>query len=414
MKVFSVLTICCTIVAASPLGNWAALSGNDALELRLIKLGPQEYSIISELEKVSLRRRGKKFMDVTNQISIEEAYTLGLVSRPQTSLWKQMLFSASGAKQIEMMNKPVNEYKYPKKLSYKSLVRDLNDQIDKDSIYENLSQFTSFYTRYYKSKSGAESSDWLYEKVNHLTKPISKDYEVNITRVHHKGWDQTSLIVSIPGNVTDKVVVGAHQDSIHLLLPQLRAPGADDDGSGTVTTLEALRLVVQAISTGQFSPYNTLEFHYYSAEEGGLLGSADVFARYYDSGAVVLSMLQQDMTGYSTGSKNQGIEEHLGLITDYTNVGLNGFLKLVIDTYNDIPYHETECGYACSDHASALENGYPSAFIIESEFKFSNQFIHSSMDTIEKIDFDHVAEHVKLTVGYAIELSGTNILNKSN
>lgn len=409
MKLFTLLTVCCSFVAASPLGNWA-LTGNDALELRLIKLGPEEYSIISELEKLSLRRRGKKFMDVTNQISIEEAYELGLVAKPQVSLWKQMLFSASGAKQIHLMNKPVREYKYPKKLSYESLVNDLNTQIDKDSLYENLSKFSGFYTRYYKSKTGVESSDWLYEKVSKLTEPIKDEIDVNITRVHHKGWDQTSIIVSIAGNVTDKVVVGAHQDSIHLLLPQLRAPGADDDGSGTVTTLEALRLVVKAIASGEFSPYNTLEFHYYSAEEGGLLGSADVFARYYDAEEVVVSMLQQDMTGYSKGSINQGIEEHLGLITDYTNVGLNAFLKLVIDTYNSIPYHETECGYACSDHASALENGYPSAFIIESEFKFSNQFIHSSMDTIEKIDFDHVAEHVKLTVGYAIELAGASNL----
>lgn len=39
--------------------------------------------------------------------------------------------------------------------------------------------------------------------------------------------------------------IGAHQDSVNLLLPMfLRSPGADDDGSGTVTILEAFRVLV--------------------------------------------------------------------------------------------------------------------------------------------------------------------------
>lgn len=40
-----------------------------------------------------------------------------------------------------------------------------------------------------------------------------------------------------------------------------------------------------------------MEFHYYSAEEGGLLGSQGVAKSYEDSGKKVLAMLQMDMTG---------------------------------------------------------------------------------------------------------------------
>jgi len=202
------------------------------------------------------------------------------------------------------------------------------------------------------------------------------------------------------------VVVGAHQDSINLLFPNLlRAPGADDDGSGTVTTLEALRLVVAAIATGLFTPHNTLEFHYYSAEEGGLLGSIDVFSRYYANNNTVVGMLQQDMTGYTKGTIDEGVEPHFGLISDYTSVGLNDFIKVIVAEYCSIPYHETQCGYACSDHASALENGYPASFLIESEFKYTAKQIHLTLDTLDRLDFGHIHEHIKLTVGYAIELS---------
>ena len=189
----------------------------------------------------------------------------------------------------------------------------------------------------------------------------------------------------------------------------MRAPGADDDGSGTVTTLEALRLTIQQLVAGTFVPENTLEFHFYSAEEGGLLGSADVFHRYSLAGNEVVAMLQQDMTGFTAKTVDNGVEKHVGLIVDYTNPRLNDFLKLVITNYCSIPYHETTCGYACLDHASAIENGYPSAFIIELEFSLSSGYIHLVLDTIDRIDFYHVREYVKLTLVYAIELASADI-----
>ncbi|KAL7920715.1 hypothetical protein ACQKWADRAFT_297744 [Trichoderma austrokoningii] len=55
-----------------------------------------------------------------------------------------------------------------------------------------------------------------------------------------------------------------------------RSPGADDDGSGSVTTLEALRVIAYS----DFTSKNTIEFHWHSGEEGGLLGSQDIFSSY--------------------------------------------------------------------------------------------------------------------------------------
>ncbi|KAJ7300862.1 hypothetical protein DFH08DRAFT_979251 [Mycena albidolilacea] len=58
--------------------------------------------------------------------------------------------------------------------------------------------------------------------------------------------------------------------------PFLPAPGADDDGSGSVTILENYRALLAA----DFHPERSLEFHWYSAEEGGLLGSQAVAKAY--------------------------------------------------------------------------------------------------------------------------------------
>lgn len=84
------------------------------------------------------------------------------------------------------------------------------------------------------------------------------------------------------------LIIGAHQDSANYNLPLLPAPGADDDGSGTVTILEAFRALVQA----GFKPECPVEFHWYAAEEAGLLGSLDVTSEYIRQRKDVGAMIQ--------------------------------------------------------------------------------------------------------------------------
>lgn len=140
-------------------------------------------------------------------------------------------------------------------------------------------------------------------------------------------------------------------------------PGADDDGSGTVTILEALRVLLLDQDIIEGKQENTVEFHWYSAEEGGLLGSQAIFQTYEKTGRDVKAMLQQDMTGYVQKTLDAGEPESVGVITDFVDPGLTEFIKKVVTTYCDIPYVLTKCGYACSDHASASKAGYPSAFV---------------------------------------------------
>lgn len=83
-------------------------------------------------------------------------------------------------------------------------------------------------------------------------------------------------------------------DSINLSNPMNgRAPGSDDDGTGTVNLIETLRVLV---SSG-FRPSTPLEFHWYSGEEGGLLGSNAIATSYKRAGTQVKAFLQLDMTG---------------------------------------------------------------------------------------------------------------------
>ena len=71
----------------------------------------------------------------------------------------------------------------------------------------------------------------------------------------------------------------------------------------------------------------------------------------------------------------------------------------------EIPSVDTRCGYACSDHASASKAGYPSAFVIESAFEYSDNHIHTIDDKIEYLSFDHMLQHARLTLAFAYELA---------
>lgn len=316
-----------------------------------------------------------------------------------------------------------SEFKFPKKPAYNDSLAPLLKDLKKENMHENLETFTSFYTRYYKSTYGAESSAWLLSKVNKtIVDSGAAKYGAYVKAFEHP-WGQNSVIATIPGKSEKTVVIGAHQDSINLFLPSiLRAPGADDDGSGTVTIIEALRVLLQSEAVIKGNASNTIEFHWYSAEEGGLLGSQAIFSAYEKEGRDIRAMLQQDMTGYTHKTIEAGKPESVGVITDFVNPALTEFIKQIITQYCTIPYVLTKCmlipnllsyhkliavsgGYACSDHASASKAGYPSAFVIESDFKYSDNKIHTTEDKIEFLDFNHMLQHARMTLALVFELA---------
>lgn len=71
-----------------------------------------------------------------------------------------------------------------------------------------------------------------------------------------------------------------------------RAPGADDDGSGTVNLIEVFRALVAS----GFKPTTPVEFHFNAGEEGGLLGSQGIATSYKNAAKSVKAYVQFDMT----------------------------------------------------------------------------------------------------------------------
>lgn len=95
--------------------------------------------------------------------------------------------------------------------------------------------------------------------------------------------------------------------------------------------LEALRILAIDESIKSFS--NEVHFHFYAAEEVGLLGSRDVFARYRNDGKDVVAMLNQDMSGrkfLDGGWLEGGSRDTFTVLTDGIYKPLADFLKSII------------------------------------------------------------------------------------
>lgn len=289
----------------------------------------------------------------------------------------------------------------PNQPQQKFYVHSLLRKLSMSNMKANVETLSAFHTRFYATKTGAQAAEWIHSTVSAIASGRS-DITVKFFNSTTTA-PQPSVIASIRGTESsDVVILGSHEDSVHFG-PLGRSPGVDDDGSGTVCSLEVFRVLV---SSG-FRPNRTVEFHFYAAEEVGLLGSAAVAAQYASEEKVVVGMMQLDMTFY-VGTNNENV---IGVVTDQVSDDLTQFTRQLVDAYCLIPWMDTVCGYGCSDHASWTANGYRSTFPFESQFKNHNPYIHTDRDTLEHASLEHGLEFAKLGLGFVVELASTEYLS---
>ncbi|KAJ3277338.1 Leucine aminopeptidase 1 [Borealophlyctis nickersoniae] len=376
------LTSSAVLAAPTPLGEGSlgntALAGEGKVTgKRLIATSDTKSSWLTEDQILDLIRANTGFIDITD----------------------------GDLEKIRSLVVP-NQIAPPQTPTYQTLVKSLTNTVSESRMRTFLTTFSNFKTRYYKSSTGAASAEWLFGQVRNVAQQANQGGKLNVTvsKFAHD-WAQFSVIARIEKAGGESavpadgiVILGAHQDSINQNNPMSgRSPGADDDGSGSASIFEAFQLLLK----NNVVPGRPIEFHWYSAEEGGLLGSQKIAAAYRQRNVQVAGMLQMDMTGYSPAGKQRVV----GIATDYVDPVLSKFVQKVSKEYNGIPWTNVKCGYGCSDHASWTKAGYPSAFTFETAFDDSNPYIHTEKDDMSLVNFAHVAEYSRLAIGFAVELS---------
>ncbi|RQQ50165.1 M28 family metallopeptidase [Burkholderia stagnalis] len=269
-------------------------------------------------------------------------------------------------------------------------------QLQASNIVGTITSLSGFTNRYYTTSHGVAASDWLALQWKQLANGRA---DVTVEQFAHASWPQKSVILTIKGSDASAgtVVLGGHLDStVGRTTENTRAPGADDDASGIASLTEALRVLL----ANNYKPKRTIKFIGYAAEEAGLLGSKAIAKQFRAQNANVVGVLQLDMTNYKGDAKD------IYLITDYTNAAQNTYLSNLARTYlPELTVGTSQCGYACSDHASWNAQGYPASLPFEAD-QNDSPYIHTVNDTLANSDrqANHALKFGKLALAYAVDL----------
>lgn len=192
-----------------------------------------------------------------------------------------------------------------------------------------------------------------------------------------------NVIALLPGAIEPNtyVVIGAHYDSRgpQSTSPTQRAPGANDDGSGTGALLQIAKIIKD----------NNIRFRYsvilgsWCGEEQGLVGSRAYALKSAQSNINILAMLQADMIAY----RASGEAAQCAFPDRYDDKDLTALAIEVINQY--VPEVKTCYTPACcSDHQSFYEQGYPATQIFERCGSIADNRYHDSADLVNRFGYD--------------------------
>lgn len=196
----------------------------------------------------------------------------------------------------------------------------------------------------------------------------------------------------------DIVLISAHYDS-RGSFGNPRAPGGDDDGSGTVGILS----IARTIARKQVQFHTNVELALFAGEEQGLFGSKAYARDLRAANASLVLMVQADMIAY----RAPGEPPQLGLPD---RIGTKEVTQLVANI-SAIYSPELKVGFTsacCSDHQSFHEQGYPATQVFERVGPIADPMYHNSGDLSDRegYDFDQLTSIAKVQFATVLHAAG--------
>jgi len=217
-------------------------------------------------------------------------------------------------------------------------------------------------------------------------------YELKTSTMQFRA-DYSSNVIGIKEGQKDPskiVIVGAHYDSRgpSSTSPTQRAPGANDNGSGTGAVLDMAKVIHALNATFDY----TIHFIVYSGEEQGLLGSAAYAEKLVAEKATVIGALNADMIAYRVPSEKL----QCAFPSRYSTPALEAIAREAVTTY--VP--ELTIGITtacCSDHQSYYNRGFPATGFFERNGPIADPQYHKSEDLVARTGYDIEGEYTALT-----------------
>lgn len=178
------------------------------------------------------------------------------------------------------------------------------------------------------------------------------------------------------------VILSAHFDSWD------GASGATDNGTGTLTMMEALRILKKIYP----NPKRTILAGHWSSEEQGLNGSRAFVDDHPEIVQNIQAVFNQDNgTGRVVGLSGQGFQHSGEFIPRWLSAAPDSVKARIQTTFPGTP------GSGGSDFASFVAAGAPAFSLSSLSWSYGNYTWHTNRDTYDKIIWDDVKNNVILT-----------------
>lgn len=193
-----------------------------------------------------------------------------------------------------------------------------------------------------------------------------------------------NTIATIPGTELpdEYVILSAHFDSWD------GATGATDNGTGTITMLEAARILKKVYP----NPKRTILIGHWGSEEQGLNGSSSFVEDHPEIVAGVQALFNQDNgTGRVVRLSGQGFLHAYDYLGRWLEAVPESYKNEIETTFPGSP------GRGGSDYASFVAAGAPAFSLSSLSWDYWNYTWHTNLDTYDKIVFDDVRNNAILT-----------------
>ncbi|WP_199750483.1 M20/M25/M40 family metallo-hydrolase [Gynurincola endophyticus] len=197
-----------------------------------------------------------------------------------------------------------------------------------------------------------------------------------------------NTIATIPGTEkpNEYVILSAHLDSWD------GATGATDNGTGTITMMEAARILKKYYP----NPKRTIIIGHWAFEEGGLNGSRAFVEDHPQIVKNVQAVFNQDNgTGRVVDVSGSGFLHSYSYITRWLNQVPNEVRQHIKSTFPGSP------AGGGSDHSSFIAAGAPAFSLSSLSWGYGTITWHTNLDTYDKIVWDDVTNNVILTAALA-------------
>lgn len=299
-------------------------------------------------------------------------------------------------------------------------IPDLLQQVDAKRLRSSVEKLASFQTRNTLSATLNDAAKWLQGEYQRIPGVQATLFEYVLPKSRRVPEDKkvVEVVAWLNGSGSKAksleelrgqriILIGGHMDSLNLQVDAAtgRAPGANDDASGTAAALECARVM----AGGNWS--QTVVFVGFSGEEQGLNGSRALAKFAKANGWLLEAVLSNDMVGNSGNNAGQTDKKHLRVFSDEVEINnsreLARFIELSVRRHLKgfgvkLVFRADRFGRG-GDHTPFSQEGFSAVRFIEVHEEYTRQ--HTPDDLPKFMDWAYLANSTRVNLAVLCELA---------